>query len=96
MEKDTIVISKGYDPLKYNGAVKPPIFLTSTYKFKSAEEGESFIRVALGLDKGDGGSYTQDSQIQILILLRKDFHCWKVLSQQQCFVQAWLQLLQLC
>ncbi|NMA30584.1 MAG: methionine gamma-lyase [Candidatus Methanofastidiosa archaeon] len=55
MEKDTIVISKGYDPLKYNGAVKPPIFLTSTYKFKSAEEGESFIRVALGLDKGDGG-----------------------------------------
>ena len=38
MEKDTIVISKGYDPLKYNRAVKPPIFLTSTYKFKSAEK----------------------------------------------------------
>lgn len=55
MEKETVVISKGYDPLKYNGAVKPPIFLTSTYKFKSAEEGESFIRVALGLDKGQEG-----------------------------------------
>ncbi|KYC52005.1 MAG: methionine gamma-lyase [Candidatus Methanofastidiosum methylothiophilum] len=55
MEKETVVISKGYDPLKYNGAVKPPIFLTSTYKFKSAEEGESFIRVALGLDKGEEG-----------------------------------------
>lgn len=55
MEKETVVISKGYDPLKYNGAVKPPIFLTSTYKFKNAEEGESFIRVALGLDKGEEG-----------------------------------------
>ncbi len=55
MEKETVVISKGYDPLKYNGAVKPPIFLTSTYKFKSVEEGESFIRVALGLDKGQEG-----------------------------------------
>lgn len=55
MEKETVVISKGYDPLKYNGAVKPPIFLTSTYKFKSAEEGESFIRVAFGLDKGEEG-----------------------------------------
>lgn len=55
MEKETVVISKGYDPLKYNGAVKPPIFLTSTYKFKSADEGESFIRVALGLDKGEEG-----------------------------------------
>lgn len=55
MKKETVVISKGYDPLKYNGSVKPPIFLTSTYKFKSAEEGESFIRVALGLDKGQEG-----------------------------------------
>jgi len=55
MEKETVVISKGYDPLKYNGAVKPPIFLTSTYKFKSVEEGESFIRIALGLDKGQEG-----------------------------------------
>lgn len=55
MKKETVVISKGYDPLKYNGSVKPPIFLTSTYKFKSAEEGESFIRVALGLDKGESG-----------------------------------------
>ena len=24
MKKETVVISKGYDPLKYNGAVKPP------------------------------------------------------------------------
>ena len=55
MKKETVVISKGYDPLKYNGAVKPPIFLTSTYKFKTAEEGENFIRVALGLDKGEAG-----------------------------------------
>lgn len=55
MKKETFVISKGYDPLKYNGAVKPPIFLTSTYKFKTAEEGEAFIRVALGLDKGESG-----------------------------------------
>jgi len=31
------------------GAIKPPIFQTSTFTFKTAEEGKSFFEVAYGL-----------------------------------------------
>ena len=33
------MLGYGYDPLLSEGAVKPPVFLTSTFVFRSAEEG---------------------------------------------------------
>lgn len=38
----------GYDPSLSEGAVKPPVFLTSTFAFKTAEQGEEFFEVAAG------------------------------------------------
>lgn len=43
------MMSHGYKPELSEGAVKPPIFLTSTFAFKTAEEGKAFFEVAYGI-----------------------------------------------
>lgn len=43
------MMSYGYDPALSEGAVKCPIFQTSTFVFKSAEDGKSFFELAYGL-----------------------------------------------
>lgn len=45
----------GYVPEWSEGAIKPPIFLTSTFVFRSAEEGEAYFRQAYGLEPTPGG-----------------------------------------
>ena len=44
----TQMTSFGYDPALSEGAVKPPVFLTSTFAFQSAEEGAEFFDVVAG------------------------------------------------
>ncbi len=44
----TQMVSFGYDPTLSEGAVKPPVFLTSTFAFRSAEEGADFFDVVAG------------------------------------------------
>ena len=39
---DTLMMSYGYDPKLSEGAVKPPLFMSSTFAFRSAEEGAHF------------------------------------------------------
>ena len=39
LSPETLMMSYGYDPVLSEGSIKPPIFLTSTFVFKSAEEG---------------------------------------------------------
>ncbi len=43
------MMSYGYKPELSEGAIKPPIFQTSTFTFKTAEEGKAFFEVAYGL-----------------------------------------------
>jgi methionine-gamma-lyase len=43
------MMSHGYDPRLSEGAVKPPIFQSSTFVFESAEEGKDFFSLAYGL-----------------------------------------------
>lgn len=54
----TQMISYGYDPSMSEGAVKPPVFLTSTFAFRSAEEGADFFDVVAGRkpEPQDGGA----------------------------------------
>ncbi|MEP0365477.1 MAG: cystathionine gamma-synthase family protein [Cyclobacteriaceae bacterium] len=49
MRPESMMMSYGYKPELSEGAVKPPIFQTSTFVFKSAEEGKAFFEVAYGL-----------------------------------------------
>ncbi len=49
MHPESLMMSHGYKPELSEGAVKCPIFQTSTFVFKSAEEGKAFFEVAYGL-----------------------------------------------
>ncbi|MCP4459203.1 MAG: cystathionine gamma-synthase family protein [Cytophagales bacterium] len=46
---ESLMMSYGYKPELSEGAVKTPIFQTSTFVFKTAEEGKAFFEVAYGL-----------------------------------------------
>ena len=48
LHPQTLMTSYGYDPALSEGAVKPPIFLTSTFIFRTAEEGKEFFNVTSG------------------------------------------------
>jgi methionine-gamma-lyase len=50
---ETLMMGYGYDPFLSEGAVKPPIFMTSTFCFRSAEEGKQFFEWAYGLKERD-------------------------------------------
>lgn len=53
MKPESLMMSFGYKSELSEGAVKCPIFQTSTFGFKSAEEGKAFFEVAYGLrEKG--------------------------------------------
>lgn len=49
LSPESLMMSYGYRPEWSEGAVKPPIFQTSTFAFKTAEEGKAFFEVAYGL-----------------------------------------------
>jgi len=46
---ESLMMSYGFKPELSQGAVKSPIFQTSTFVFESAEEGKAFFEVAYGL-----------------------------------------------
>ena len=43
LHAETQMMSYGFDPFLSEGAVKPPVFLTSTFAFRSAEDGAEFL-----------------------------------------------------
>lgn len=56
LKPETLMMSYGYAPQFSEGAVKPPVFLTSTFVFNSAEEGEELFHIAAGRKPGPEGS----------------------------------------
>lgn len=46
---ESLMMSYGYKPSLSEGAIKCPIFQTSTFVFKNAEEGKAFFEIAYGL-----------------------------------------------
>lgn len=48
LHPETQMLNYGYDPDLSEGAVKPPVFLTSTFVFKSAEDGRDFFDYVSG------------------------------------------------
>jgi len=43
LQPETLMLSYGYDPSLSEGAVKPPVFLTSTFAFPTAEDGAAYF-----------------------------------------------------
>jgi len=52
---ESLMMSYGYKPELSQGAVKPPIFLTSTWAFKTAQEGKRSFEIMAGLRKPVAG-----------------------------------------
>lgn len=48
LHPETQMLNYGYDPELSEGAVKPPVFLTSTFVFKTAEDGRDFFDFVSG------------------------------------------------
>ncbi len=46
---ETLALGYGYDPFRSEGSLKPPVFLTSTFQFRTAEEGKRYFELAYGL-----------------------------------------------
>lgn len=55
MKPESLMMTHGYDPKLSEGAVKTPMFLTSTFAFDSAEEGKAFFELAYGLREKNQG-----------------------------------------
>ena len=54
MQPESLMMTYGYKPELSEGAVKPPIFQTSTFVFKTAEEGKAHFELAYGLREKEG------------------------------------------
>lgn len=48
LQPETLMLGYGYDPSLSEGSVKPPVFLTSTFVFQSAEDGRDFFDYTSG------------------------------------------------
>jgi methionine-gamma-lyase len=56
LKPETLMLGYGYDPALSEGAVKPPVFLTSTFVFRTAEEGRDFFDYVSGRRQPPAGS----------------------------------------
>jgi len=56
LRPETLMMSYGYAPEWSENAVKPPVYLTSTFVFKDARDGEDFFNVMSGRKKAELGS----------------------------------------
>ena len=70
---ESLMMSYGYNPYWSEGAVKCPIYQTSTFAFHSAEEGKSFFEIAYGkridkTGKGPGLIYSRLNNPDMQIL----------------------------
>ncbi|MBK9548364.1 MAG: cystathionine gamma-synthase family protein [Gemmatimonadetes bacterium] len=55
LRPESLMMGYGYDPTLSEGAIKCPIFQTSTFVFESAEAGKAFFEVAYGLREASPG-----------------------------------------
>jgi methionine-gamma-lyase len=58
LKPETQMMGYGYDPSLSEGSLKPPIFLTSTFVFKSAQEGKDFFDFTSGRREPGAGEST--------------------------------------
>src|SRR6516225_466670 len=53
LRPSTLMMGYGYDPALSEGALKPPIFLTSTFAFESAAAGKRHFEAITGVRSGE-------------------------------------------
>lgn len=58
LHPETLMMGYGYSPSLSEGSLKPPIFLTSTFVFESAQQGKDFFDLTAGRRKPREGEKT--------------------------------------
>ncbi|MBV6422630.1 MAG: L-methionine gamma-lyase [Steroidobacteraceae bacterium] len=58
LHPETQMMGYGYDPQLSEGSLKPPVFLTSTFVFRTAEEGKAFFDYTSGRREAPPGQGT--------------------------------------
>ena len=58
LKPETQMMGYGYDPSLSEGSLKPPIFLTSTFVFKTAQDGKDFFDYTSGRREPVAGQST--------------------------------------
>ena len=66
LHPDTIAVGYGYDPASAMGAAKPPLYLTSTFVFRSAEHAKEAHRLFF-----EGGRPAEDEPRRVPISRRR-------------------------
>lgn len=56
LHPETLMLGYGYDPALSEGSVKPPVFLTSTFVFQTAEQGRDFFDYIAGRQMAPPGA----------------------------------------
>jgi methionine-gamma-lyase len=92
LHPETLMLNYGYDPQLSEGAVKPPVFLTSTFVFKTAEDGQDFFDYVSGRREppegmGAGLVYSR-STTRTAKSSRTGFPSTNVLTSARCFRPA--------
>ncbi len=73
LKPETLMLGYGYDPMLSEGSLKPPQFQTSTFVFRSAEDGKDFFatlqgRRKLGPDEEPGLIYSRFNNPNLEVL----------------------------
>jgi methionine-gamma-lyase len=55
LQPESLMMTYGYKPELSEGAIKPPVFQTSTFVFRTAEEGKRYFEIAYGLREKELG-----------------------------------------
>jgi methionine-gamma-lyase len=56
LKPETLMLGYGYDPALSEGSIKPPVFLTSTFVFRTAQEGRDYFDYTAGRRKPPVGA----------------------------------------
>ncbi len=95
LHPETLMLNYGYDPQLSEGAVKPPVFLTATFVFRTAEDGKDFSissRVGASLPRGWAQAwFILDSIIPTARSLRTGFLSTSTRRVARCSHPAWLR-----
>ena len=78
LRPESLMMSYAYDPMLSEGSIKCPIFQTSTFVFKNAEEGKHFFEIAYGLKE------KEPEEVMGLIYSRLNNPDMEVLEDRLC------------
>ena len=75
---ETLMLGYGYDPALSEGSVKPPVFLTSTFVFRTAEEGRDFFDYMAGrrAPPRDGPAWASSIRASIIPISKSSRIVW--------------------